>query len=355
MEKVFLGFWHNGLPLVDRGNDDEYRAPRRDGASNSPGRSINRYNLLIGSEVLGRMELRHLRYFVAVAETLHFGQAAARLEIAQPSLSHQIRQLEDELQTSLLRRTKRRVELTEAGRLFLAEAREIIARADRAAVIARRVGRTDAQRLRVAVGFCMDHAEVAACVGDFNVTHDDIQIELRTMSVPAQLTALADGRLDVGFVRPPIVDTALTSEVLVREPVIVAFHPKHRFKSRRMVPLRALANEPFVFVVRDAVPVFHDFVLRMCREAGFVPNAPHEVDHLQMMLAMVAAGSGIALVPSGARHITQHRIVYRPLDPSEPALETHVAWRREDTSPVVAQFVDVVRRSLGRARNNRRT
>src|SRR5437763_1397211 len=147
------------------------------------------------------MELRHLRYFAAVAETLHFGRAAAKLEIAQPSLSHQIRQLETELQTTLLRRTKRRVEITDAGRMFLEEARELLARADRAALVARRIGNTEAAQLRVGVGYCMDHADIAACVGDFNAAHVDVHVEVRTMAVPAQLAALSEGRLDVAFVR----------------------------------------------------------------------------------------------------------------------------------------------------------
>src|SRR5829696_5021451 len=122
------------------------------------------------------MDMRHLRYFVAVAESLHFGQAAAKLQIAQPSLSHQIRQLEDELQTVLLRRTKRRVELTDAGRSFLEDARDILARADRAAMIARRVGRADSPGLRVGVGFCMDQSNVAAAVGRYNARHRDVQV-----------------------------------------------------------------------------------------------------------------------------------------------------------------------------------
>ena len=148
------------------------------------------------------MELRHLRYFVAVAETLHFGQAAARLRIAQPSLSHQIRQLEDDLHVGLLRRTKRRVELTDAGRLFLQESRDLIARADRATVIARRMGSIDARRLRVGIGYCSDQSDIAALLGAFNAQHRGIQVETKTMSVPAQLAALVDGQLDIAFVRP---------------------------------------------------------------------------------------------------------------------------------------------------------
>ena len=128
------------------------------------------------------MELRHLRYFVAVAESLHFGRAAARLRIAQPSLSHQIRRLEDEVQTSLLRRTNRRVEVTEAGRLFLQEARDIIARADHAAVMSRRMGSATARKLRVGIGYCTDQLNIAAVLSTFNGHHQDVNVETRTMS-----------------------------------------------------------------------------------------------------------------------------------------------------------------------------
>jgi DNA-binding transcriptional LysR family regulator len=296
------------------------------------------------------MEMRHLRYFVAVAESLHFGQAAAKLQIAQPSLSHQIRQLEDELQTSLLRRTKRRVELTDAGRSFLEEARDIMARADRAAVIARRVGRADSQGLRVAVGFCMDQSDVAAAVGRYNARHRDVQVELKTMSVPSQLVALRDGRLDVGFVRPPVSDPTLRSEIVVREPFIVALPPNHRLARKSRMPLSALANEPFVLPPRDVVPVFHDTILRLCREAGFVPHAPHEADHLQMIVAMIAAGAGVGLVPTAARKF-KHRVAYRSLHPSPDNLEIVIAWRRDDSSPTVAAFVSEARQSFMRSRN----
>jgi DNA-binding transcriptional LysR family regulator len=164
------------------------------------------------------VELRHLRYFVAVAESLHFGQAAIRLQIAQPSLSHQIQQLEAELQTSLLRRTKRRVELTEAGRVFLEEARDILGRADRAAMVARRAGRAEAGRLRIGVGYCMDQAEVCRAVSVFTCQYQAVRVELQTLAVTQQFTALRDQQMDVGFVLPPVSDSSLSSESLVREP-----------------------------------------------------------------------------------------------------------------------------------------
>jgi DNA-binding transcriptional LysR family regulator len=296
------------------------------------------------------MEMRHLRYFVAVAESLHFGQAAAKLQIAQPSLSHQIRQLEDELQTRLLRRTKRRVELTEAGRLLLDEARDILARADRAAVIARRVGSTESNRLRIGVGFCMDQSDIASAVGRFNARHHDVPVELKTMSVPSQLLALRDTRLDVAFVRPPITEPSVRSETVVREPLVVALSPDHRLAARSRISLAALAKEPFVLPPHDVVPVFHDTILRVCREAGFVPHAPYEADHLQMIVAMVAAGAAVGLVPNTARKFKQHRVAYRPLDPSVNDLEIAMAWRQDDSSSMLAAFLAEARRTLVRSR-----
>src|SRR6266702_1161974 len=147
------------------------------------------------------MELRHLRYFVAVAESLHFGRAAAQLRIAQPSLSHQIRQLEAELQTTLFQRTKRRVQLTESGGLFLKEAREILAHADRAALIARRASLGGSERLRVGVAIWTDLRKIFAMVKRLDESHPTTRVDLRSMPVPLQIAALKDGLIDVGFIR----------------------------------------------------------------------------------------------------------------------------------------------------------
>jgi DNA-binding transcriptional LysR family regulator len=179
------------------------------------------------------MELRHLRYFVSVAEALHFGQAAAKLHITQPSLSHQIKLLEAELRTALLYRTKRRVELTDAGRLFLEEARDVLARADRAAMVARRAGRATEGRLRVAVGYCMDQSRVSEAVSMFNTRHPAIRVELQTMAVPSQVDALCRQALDVGFVRPPITNSGLATETLLSEPLIAAVRVNHRLAAKR--------------------------------------------------------------------------------------------------------------------------
>src|SRR5574341_168681 len=168
------------------------------------------------------MELRHLRYFVTVAETLHFGRAAAQLGVAQPSLSHQIRQLELELRATLLLRTKRRVQLTQAGALFHDEAREILARADQAAALARSASENQSGLLRIGIAHCMDRSIVLAAVGALTTNKVAIRVDLQTVAVPLQLNALRDERIDVGFVRPPVRDPALNHEVLLREPFVVA-------------------------------------------------------------------------------------------------------------------------------------
>jgi len=296
------------------------------------------------------MELRHLRYFVAVAEALHFGQAATALHIAQPSLSHQIKLLEAEVKTALLYRTKRRVELTDAGRLFLEEARDIVARADRAAMIARRAGRATEGRLRLGVGYCMDQARISETASAFNARHPAIRVELQTIAVPLQLDGLRGGTLDAGFVRPPITNSGLASERLMTEPLVAALSTNHRLAGKKRLPLSILSEDPFILPPRDAVPMYHDIVLKACREAGFVPDSPHEADHLHMLLAMVGGGSGVALVPAFARRLKPARVLFIPLNPPSASLDLLVAWRKDDASRVLVEFLKVVRERLADGR-----
>lgn len=292
------------------------------------------------------MELRHLRYFVGVAESLHFGEAASKLGISQPSLSQQIRQLEDELHTNLLRRTKRRVELTEAGELFLDEAREILARADRAAVIAHRVGRQGGGKLRVGVGYCMDQLAIAKAVSMFSAAHPQVRVELQTMSVMRQLAELRDERLDLALVRHPPTEGVLESEPLHTEQLIVAVPPGHRLAGRDKVSLASLAHEGFVLTSRDHVPVYHDIVLKVCRQAGFVPNVLHEVDHLYMLIGFIAAGCGVGLVPAFLERVRPRRVGFASLRPESHPLQTIAVWRRDRGSNEIREFADVVRKSL---------
>lgn len=294
------------------------------------------------------MELRHLRSYIAVAELLHFGRAAKRLRISQPSLSHQIQQLEADLQVRLLERTRSRVELTEAGRLFLDEAREIVARADRAALIARRAATRDTARLRVSAGFCTDHSLVVAAVCAFNQRHGAIRVDIETMAVANQIAALRDDRLDVGFVRSATVDAPLTATTLYVEPLVVAMPKGHHLADRQRIPMSALSSEELVLVPRHAVPVYYSTIVHTCRSAGFVPDAPHGADHLRLILGLVANGCGLSIVPYSARTASVHGVVFRPLEGEDARLETALAWR-QDASATVLEFVDVVRGLVARS------
>jgi DNA-binding transcriptional LysR family regulator len=246
------------------------------------------------------------------------------------------------------------VQLTEAGRLLLNEARDILARVDRATVVARRGGDSEAGRLRVGIGYCMDLTRITAAVSAFNARRDATQVELHTLPVPLQLAMLRDERLDLGFVRPPVTDAALRSEILAGEPLVVALPVRHRLAAKDDIPLSALASESFILVPRNSVPILHDIVVKACRDAGFIPHAPHEADHLELLLGMVAGGRGVALVPACARTTTRQRVVCRSLRSPAPLLETALAWRRENASPLLNEFVAIARRIFARAQRQSR-
>lgn len=293
------------------------------------------------------MEMRHLRYFVAVGETLHFGRAAAQLRIAQPSLSQQIHQLETELQTMLLHRTKRRAQLTEAGRQFLDEAREILAHTDRAAVVARRASAEGLGRLRVGFAYWMDVTPLVAAVRRLNQSHNGTRVDIRTMSVPRLVAALKEDELDVALVRLPAGEPSLRTAEVTSEPFVVALPPDHRLSGRTRVSVAALADEPFILFPRDAVPQFHDLAVRLCRDAGFIPNVRNEVDSTDLVLRLVAAGLGVSLVPASVCSTTaQPSVAFRPLKPSPRILKTVIAWRFDNSLPAVNAFVKIVREAV---------
>ena len=168
------------------------------------------------------------------------------------------------------------------------------------------------------------------------------------LAYPDEATALHKGHLDVGFVRPSV-DDGLHREIVVAEPLMAALPASHRFARRQSVQLSSLCDDDFVITSRELVPVYHDIVLRTCREAGFVPNAPHEADQLHMVLAFVSMGCGVALVPAFARKIRTPRVTLAPLRPVSPTLETVIAWRSENASAALSDFVAVCRRVLSKS------
>lgn len=294
------------------------------------------------------MELRHLRYFLAVAEELHFGRAAARLNISQPPLSQQIRRLERELQAPLFHRTKRHVELTNAGRVFLDEARALVTLAEQAVGNAQRASRGEIGQLLVGCALWADFLGGATIIRHFARRHPDVEVELRDLTAAEQVAALVAGRIHVGILRPPVPSKGLTSESLVSESLVVAFPRGHRFKHYERVPWKALVDEPYVLFSRRRAPAYEAVVTRGCHEAGVTLKVRYEVEHPQTVLSIVEAGLGISLVPASLRMLKRPGVAYRPLSPPGPTLETVIAWRRGSELPLVRAFVDVARRVAAR-------
>jgi DNA-binding transcriptional LysR family regulator len=289
------------------------------------------------------VELRHLRYFVAVAEELHFGRAALRLRMAQPPLSQQIRQLEAELGAALFHRTKRRVELTEAGRTLLPEAKAILLHTERAARATRQSQHGPVGHLVVGFVPSADLSILPPVVRTFGARHPEVHLQLLELNTLDQILALREDRLQIGFVRPPVHDRNLAVEPVFAEPLVVAFPEGHRLEAWERVPVTTLADEPHIFIPRQRAPVYHDLVMRFCRDMGFTVRVRHEADHPHTVLSLVAAGLGISLVPASSVAIERPGLHHRPLDPAGPPLELAVAWPRHQQSAVLRTFLDIVR------------
>lgn len=290
------------------------------------------------------MELRHLRYFVAVAEELHFGRAAARLRIAQPPLSRQIRDLEGELGCELLHRTPRKVELTPAGTVFLAEARRLLERVEAAIEAARRASR--GQYGKLAVGFVpsVSYTELPEVLRGFRERFPEVEVRIKILGPSEQVRALLDGDLDLGFLRGPVGHPKLEMEQVRVEPLLAALPSHHPLATRPELALSALASEPFVFVPRERAPEYYDQLIALCRGAGFSPRVVQEAAQLEL-LSLVAAGFGVSLLPASFRHLRRFGVAFRPLR-GRPKSIVVAAWRRDNDSPSLREFLKVLRRTM---------
>jgi DNA-binding transcriptional LysR family regulator len=288
------------------------------------------------------MELRHLRYFVAVAEELHFGRAAQRLGIAQPPLSQQIRRLEEELGITLLQRTKRRVELTEPGRIFLDGARQTLEQAAAAARMAQRAERGEIGRL--AVGFVGPGNWLPLVLRPFRARHPGVELTLHQLGTARQVDALKAGRLDVGLLRPPLSGgQGLSLETVAREAIVAALPRGHRLGTRRRVLLKGLKDEPFVLFPRAEGPGFYDQIVALCHKAGFSPRVVQEAAEMRTILNLVAGAVGVSLVPKPSSDLRLAGAVYRPLQGPTSWTELALAWRDGDDRPALRAFLGVVR------------
>ncbi len=287
-----------------------------------------------------RMELRHLRYFVAVAESLNFGRAARQLTISQPPLSRQIRALEEELGTPLFARNRRAVSLTAAGSALLPEARGLLREADALKETARHLATGEAGT--IALGFISVAAYniLPALVPEFRKRHPGLTLALREGVTDALLPALGLGEIDVGMVLPPVTDSQFAYRALMHDRLMVALPARTRSRfPGGALPLAALAGEPFILFPRAAGPSLYDLVVGSCQRAGFAPRIDQEAIQMQTIVSLVAAGMGVALVPASLRHLRRTGVEYRALKDSTPPVEIGLAWSASEKSPSVRAFV----------------
>lgn len=291
----------------------------------------------------GRGPLRHLEYFVAVAEELHFGRAAERLHMAQPPLSQQIRRLEEELGAQLFYRTKRRVQLTEVGQAFLQEARLTLAQAEQAVRVAQRAGRGELGQLIVGFVGSAGYGTLPHLLKIFRERFPDVNLVLRELTSAQQVQALRNARIQVGFLRSPVRGNDLVFEDIQREPLLVALPEQHPLASRLRIPLQALAGESFIIFPRHLGPAFYDQIITLCQQAGFSPNVVQEAIEMQTIVSLVAAEIGVALVPASIRHWQRVGVMYRELEGETTMTTITMAWRKDDTAPVLHTFLNAVR------------
>ena len=293
------------------------------------------------------MELRHLRYFVAVAHEGHVTRAAEKLHIQQPPLSQQIRALEREIDAVLFVRHPRGVSLTDAGRSFLTDAEAILAQAEHAKMRARRTARGEVGR--IAVGFTTSapfHPLVARAIREFRSSRPDVSFVLEETGSAELLAGLREERLDIAFIRSGLADPqGLAVHALLQEDMVAALPSRHRLVRRPRLTLKDLAEEIFILYRRPDGRGLYDVIISACTEAGFSPHVGQEAPRIVSTLNLVAAGLGITIVPASLSRLPLEGVTYRPLT-GRPAIKVplNLACRSDERSAATLDFIELVRR-----------
>lgn len=283
-----------------------------------------------------------MRYFVAVAEELHFGHAAERLNLAQQPLSAAIKRLEAQIGTPLLRRTSRRVELTPAGTVYLREVRDILQRTATAAEAARRAARGQTGELSVGYKSQTLSNVLPLAVQQFGAQFPEVQLRLHEYTSAGVEAALARRDVQVGLLCPPLGDHTLITETVLREPLVLALPAGHRLTSLVRVPFQALRREALIGCHRELQPAVYDAIQQRFREAGVAPRVVQEVATEAALVGLVAAGMGAALVSASQGRVPVDGVLYRVLDGPPIEIDLVAAWHREAPSPLIEAFVALV-------------
>jgi DNA-binding transcriptional LysR family regulator len=285
------------------------------------------------------MDLRRLRYFVAVAEELHFGRAARRLSISQPPLSLSIQQLEEQLGAKLLERDSKRVALTPAGEAYLESARHLLVEFGEAREMARRVASGSSGRLRVGFSGSMLYRGLSEVVKAYRSAYAQVELTLVELNSSEQMEALARDRLELGFVNAPRIPDGLDGLRVAEEPFVACLPQGHRCVSGAALDLAALADEPFVLFARAASPLYYEHIIGLCVAAGFRPQVQFEARHWLSVVALVARRLGVAVVPEAIRASGMRGVRFVALKPSRILSTCWCVWNPRRVLPVREQFV----------------
>jgi DNA-binding transcriptional LysR family regulator len=289
------------------------------------------------------MDLRQFRYFVAVAEERHFGRAAERLHMAQPPLSHAIRQLEGELGVVLFDRTTRRVDLTDAGRAYLDRVQAILAEVDEAAHHARRVAAGAVGHLTLGCVGSVTYSLLPTLSRHLATELPGIDFSFRgEMLAPDQVEALRNGAIDVALLRPPVADPSLAVHTLRRDPLVVALPAEHPLAAKTEVCAADLAGVDLIVHLADRLSAMHDVVFGVLYDAGVEPHIRHEVGETSTLVTLVAGGLGAAVVPEPVTALALDGVVYRPLVRPAAAIELAVAHRANREEPHLIRAIEVI-------------
>ncbi|TDR95687.1 LysR family transcriptional regulator [Enterovirga rhinocerotis] len=293
------------------------------------------------------MDLVRLRSFLVLMEELHFGRAAALLGIAQPHLSRRIQELERSMGVELFRRSQRHVEPTAAGRSFAERVTAVLAALDNAALEAREVAAGISGRLRIGFIHSSTYGVLPATLKQFRAMRPDIAIELREMTILAQIDALRSGDIDLGILRPIGGEDDLAYETVLHEPFRLAVPQDHPLARRRSLRLSDTMRERFIMFPREASPLFHARITAAFDAVGVIPNVVQEATQIHTVLGLVGAGLGIALVPNSSRQLDWPAIRLLEIDQAPEPVEICIGWRRDQSPPAREAFVDAARNAAG--------
>jgi len=289
------------------------------------------------------VELRHLRYFVAVGQEQNFTRAAEKLGIAQPPLSRQVQQLEDELGIALIDRGSRPVHLSEAGRLLYEQAVQVLERIDEIRDLVRRLREADRDRFTIGFVGSTLYGKLPEVIRSYRAARAGVEITLLELTSVEQIAALKAGRIDVGFGRIPLDDPAVERRLLRNEKLMAAVPAKHVLARQKTLRLADLAGEPLIVYPKAPRPSYADQVLALYRDRGLKAPALHEVRELQTALGLVAAEAGVCLVPASVERLRRDNVAYRPLDEEGAVSPIIMSCRKGEQSPEIALVLKLIR------------